>query len=517
VPIADPERSFDATIRHLFRHIRDADALRRNPIVAPLFEEQRNKDADRVALALLRAQILALATACRQEDVRQRRVAQASRQYTIVENLCAGESPTITARKLNLSLRQYYRERRTICSRIGRRMMKGQVTAASTVDTDEQLELACRRARNLAEQGFTARAVQLLQQVVAEASSGSSKTVALLHLSRIFALHGDVTSATAAFDDADRLASDGSTRRSLTLDLIQALAAADRHYEVGDYARASTIIARLPKLAPSTVADMPIAAQEALIEGYIERIGYAHGLDDSRRLLDELQRMVQLVGRISPYLEVLVAFQEALHAEGDRDCPEHALLQHDRLLKLSEVTGSTRGIVGALSGLTRYHLRVGSEDEAYRCFKRAYAIAHVVEGSRLKLQVAAQAPHFMPTRFSQAVASVIDEGIALARPGTAYAARLKAASGQYLARKGRVNEALAVLDQALTAAKAFGSSFPQPTIVRDYAVALYRAGHRDKARELIQEAVLMAEQSLNGLVLSETYRVATHILMNREL
>src|SRR5580704_7013541 len=104
MPYADPSRSFESAVRHLFRHWADARALRRNPLVRKaLGSDARLKDPELVAA--VRRRVLRVAA----------RAGGNERHAAIATAIFAPERPEATAKRLGLSLRQYYRERSEAC------------------------------------------------------------------------------------------------------------------------------------------------------------------------------------------------------------------------------------------------------------------------------------------------------------------------------------------------------------------------------------------------------------------
>lgn len=115
MPRANPGASFEAAVRHLFRHLADAKELKRNPIVGPLFE----KDArignlpQRSALSLIRAGIQAGAKHYFESAGPEERE-RAQMQLTILYGCLQGRSVKELASQLRISLRQCYRKRSLI-------------------------------------------------------------------------------------------------------------------------------------------------------------------------------------------------------------------------------------------------------------------------------------------------------------------------------------------------------------------------------------------------------------------
>jgi tetratricopeptide (TPR) repeat protein len=120
VPNADPQASFDVAVRHLFRHLDDAVALRTNPIVRRFFKAP---DGDTVAGR--RAALDTVRRLVREGAERSKPPGESDprskREYTIFERHCLQRmSLKRVADELGVSAAQCYRDRASICSRVAR-------------------------------------------------------------------------------------------------------------------------------------------------------------------------------------------------------------------------------------------------------------------------------------------------------------------------------------------------------------------------------------------------------------
>lgn len=129
MPLADPKRSLKVAGRHLFRHLGDANALRRNPLVCEFFR-QGSGTTSAAVLTEIREVILREARGLRHEDMAAGLVSRADRHYEVIAGLCAGEPAVVTAARIGLSRRQYYRERQASCLRISAALARGPSTSA---------------------------------------------------------------------------------------------------------------------------------------------------------------------------------------------------------------------------------------------------------------------------------------------------------------------------------------------------------------------------------------------------
>lgn len=123
MPNADPQASFDVAVRHLFRHLDDAAALRRNPLVRRFFERLGGDTVAerRTALETVRRLVREAVDRLKLRDGAD---ARASRRYAIFERHCLQKaSLKDVADQLGVSVAQCYRDRASICHRIARYLL----------------------------------------------------------------------------------------------------------------------------------------------------------------------------------------------------------------------------------------------------------------------------------------------------------------------------------------------------------------------------------------------------------
>jgi len=120
----DLVKLFHFEVRHLFRHLGEGSALRRNALVRARFERETKGETDSELVAEVTAHVKVEAAACRSRDIAAGCKDTAERLYAIICAIIAKEAPVRTASSLNLSRRQYYRDRRAICTRIARTFIR---------------------------------------------------------------------------------------------------------------------------------------------------------------------------------------------------------------------------------------------------------------------------------------------------------------------------------------------------------------------------------------------------------
>jgi hypothetical protein len=207
MPDADPEKSFDVAVRHLFRHLDDAAALRRNPLArfVLLPSDDGKRQRDEVALATLRSKLLDASRACYAEDLEAGLKLQAQLHFTIATDVCSRRSPSETASSLGISLRQFYRYRRTICLRVARVLLIRESRAIARAYTYDPLYLLRSRAASLVDHGLAASAVAELERALVHVSSRAARARTLLELSNAFLELGDLSRAVGSLQSARQL------------------------------------------------------------------------------------------------------------------------------------------------------------------------------------------------------------------------------------------------------------------------------------------------------------------------
>ena len=509
-------KDFHAEVKHLFRHIDDVGELRENALVSHLFETSRNFESERVVLVALKQNILRLASESEVEASRVGLKHEGLRRKLIIEGICFGEAPTAVARKLSLSLRQYYRARQDACLRIARLLLKNVANTSSFQDNGDLQDLLFRRARLLIDQGFADQAVSLLRDELQGAQSAAHRQAICFHLSRCLVLNGDVTQAKAMLSIAEAFEQGGGTRDGSPGEVfaLRLMARLDVAISMGNTKESEELFLQIPR---ARLAATRTSSQEVLVELLLERSNYSSRCGNYDEAVAALKLLVGAVGmlkRIPPYLNVLVATQVALCSEYKADVPEQSLSKWDQVLVLSQSVGSARGCYYALIGLLRYYLLIESEEQAYRCLRQICEIVRSMEGPRPKVSASLAATRFIKTRFWREAGAILDKYKGLAYPGSLGAVQLQAATGQYLARNGKLVEADRVLTSALESPQATANLPLMATLLREHSLVLYRLGHTQKAKKCIKEAVVICEQSSDPLSRSETYRAATGILMD---
>jgi tetratricopeptide (TPR) repeat protein len=517
MPRANPESCLETAARHLFRHLNDWNALRQNPLVRALRLQAKKAANDEAVLAEVHRRILAIAKLFCNESASTGSETAARRQLEIVVALCRGEAPVHTAARLDLSRRQYYRERRVICLRLSRALLRDGGDRLMRFEVADELRLNLARAEALVDLGFSLRAADLLENVRSSIPSGIESVAVDLRL-------------------ADTFMSLGLTDRAQ--EILRICGAATPHSN-GDPAARSIDDVRVlmeARLAIETGRDADAgSALESLVR---RRVFAAQASEESltailecgnwccqngkfaraRRMLRHAQDLTQRLPHLAPKHQIGIALLAAHCAEDSVD--EFGLEHHwlREALMLSTAHGSTCGMLEALHGLMNYHASTSNADEVYALANESLRVARCTEGTRILADTGIEvATMILRTRFWRTAEPLIFEVEKLTHYGTLRWTILKHLQGSYLLRRGRYEAGEAALQAAYEITKRTNNRRLKSIVVRDLAVALHANGSAHRGAELMKHAVELAEGYSGLWSLWNTYEVAARLLGDRRL
>ena len=209
--MAVPDRDAVKHVQHLLRHVDDARALRRNPLVMHLFDDDAdgtNALARRSAIAHIRTKILTAAKMLLSERSEGRRSADAARrQYQIIMRCDLGnELHRVVGAELGLSHRQFYRERLRACARLAELLAKTSTPLEQTahlLPSEFALRLNC--AAGLRNHGQLDAALALLNTLAGETSSPEDRIRAWCEFAAVQCDAGRIQQAREALDRSWRI------------------------------------------------------------------------------------------------------------------------------------------------------------------------------------------------------------------------------------------------------------------------------------------------------------------------
>jgi hypothetical protein len=207
-------RTFDSSVKHLFRYLGDFRRLKTNPIARPFFEAARAAGSARPArqaLSDLRAEVLELAQGFHDEGVEAGNGVRAARQLTIVKlHYFDGVSMQDVAKSLNLSVKHCYRERAAICGRIARALVRREATDVVVTATEDGFYVLLDR---LLEHAETSRADLEACEYLQNLAKNTFQRLAALQAFAVLSMRsGDDAAAEAGYLRAMRLYDEQRTR-----------------------------------------------------------------------------------------------------------------------------------------------------------------------------------------------------------------------------------------------------------------------------------------------------------------
>ncbi len=187
-----------AAVAHLFRHLNDVDALQRNPLARPWFEDLETGCVDparaRSAVRELRRLVLEGLEVAVSADLAQNRDRRALRQQAIFKKLYfEGLARKRAARELGISMRQLHRERSHICERIAAYVSSHRPSSPSQPNgiNFNVREYELERAQTAAEADLTDAALAILMGMLAPSSSWSDEPDVAITLADVAVSCGD--------------------------------------------------------------------------------------------------------------------------------------------------------------------------------------------------------------------------------------------------------------------------------------------------------------------------------------
>jgi len=516
MPRADPERSFEASARHLFRHIADEDALRRNPLLRSYFRIENGESGG--VLAVIRADVLALTDAiC--DDLRSNGLQlQARRRREIVAALCTGKTVAETTAALRISRSHYYRERQVICSRIARALRAtGATRDARLVVRDDALRLLLRRAESLRDGGSSYEAVRALEDGYACVVDELAKSAVGMALAEELVFFGDRKRATELLGRCSHsLPQRSGNGMSEWLGDTWELNKARLESQLGRDAATASALETLAKrrIAERGTDDSTFDAVFLSGEWYRNVGRY----DEARKMLRQLRAMEQPSARGLAKRHIAVALLAGYCGESTADEFELAERSLRDALDSSVASGTVIGALLATSGLMHHEASRGNDDAVYAMAHEALRMARGTDFGGFLGYVAAEiVDAVLLTRYWRAASPLIFEAEKFTVPQTLRHASLKHAQGRYFERLARRDKAREAMREAYAIARKLGNRRLEGLILRDSASLLSGQKRLGQRADLMREAVELVERFGSASDLARTYDAAARVLEDRRI
>lgn len=516
MPQANPNRSFEIASRHLFRHINDITALRLNPLVNTLIDRFEPRPDGNAGLPELHSRILKIARDAVRKNANNSTKARAQREEQIVTALCRGERWQTTARRLRLSERQYYRERRAIRERVSQELLKELGSESAHVRMNDALLFLLAQAAALADQGFPLKAASVLQDAMSSLPEGGARCVVNSALARTL-LSCDLPSrASELMNECSakvaELHNNDDPSGWVRDHVLHTKALVAR--EKGDH---DIVAAAFETLAKRRNAEQR-ADEESVTAAYESGVWYGviGRFDKARTMLAQARQLNRRLAHRVPRLEISLMLLAARCA----DDPDFELSLQYKWLSEARVysiaTGSAQGAVDAIGGLLYYHASTGKNEAIYSLSEEGLQIAKATE-SILLLQIVSNQiiQSVLKTPRWRAVDPLIFDIANYVELGSFQWAMLRRLQGIFYRRTGQLEAATIALKDALSFLQAAGDKGLMALILRQLALVQKQAGAMTESFDSIRQAVHLAEGNSNASALCATYEAAAEILKER--
>jgi len=520
------------TVAHLFRHLDDPIGLEQNPITRHLFEDPVSACLDatrgRSAVSQVHQLVLEALDIAKKSDLMRRRDRQAHRQYTIIRKLYLdGESVQEVARYLKISLRQLYRERAQICSRIAAHIWRHRLQAEAPLATStfSPFEFEIERAYVTAGAGNASAAYSILNGLFHGSSSYLAKAEVACTIASVAVRFGDWETARENLALTGALLAQSKTEPDLppARDLIagrRSLVASALLRATGDARRAKLALDRAIATAnfPNAVrpdwarfrVDVALERADALtVDAQFASASATLGstsLRTAMRLVPMASRIQVQVVQVLLSLMLPVTSASSVMEKPDQLDTLYEALSHARSCGSPELT------LRVMQAIAVYLAHVGMFGEATRAARALVSMASDFPNTRVRGQTLVDAAEILGGAGGFSVIfDVLNKAEPCLTEGNVdwLASRiLRARNCNYA---GAHDEAWQAALAAESCARCLGGHRFLGAVWREMALAAYAQGKAADAAERITAAVEELERGAPPLSLLSTYRAAETI------
>ncbi len=524
----DSNAPFAPAAKHLFRHLHDPRALRKNPLVQRFFEDPALGDAgrarERAVLDRIHRLVREGADRCRDADLVAGKDDRALRAHAIVALQCIAQRPIReVAAALGISYAHCYRERASICGRVARYVAEyDEAPALDYFPEVDEFRFLVDRASHRASFGDLVAALHESDELVRVAPFAQQKIEALRMSSSISTQLGNSARAERAHAQAwalwtEHLARDESASRDVArscIDLMELEFASNEGNTIGVLRAARRAALRLEPIQANAPPHVRVLYVESLFS-----LGLAFAnlgnLEQGCECVTRAEAILSHVRLASPQL------RSGIMVEAWR--LRNRLLTSSRYwqpssqrakalvtaFELAYASGALIGAVRALLGLTEHHAFAGNDDEALRAARSAVLLAKQYPSERVAAHASISVVlPLLTTRYWKEAIQLLPTAAELSFADTyhrdviSYCAALRAF---------RMRE----FDGARTLAKAETGQKVYPGIAVRTRLIAAAAAHelrlQREAHSLIDETVATAEEQGSAPILREAYTIAAKI------
>jgi tetratricopeptide (TPR) repeat protein len=523
---AEPPDATDIAARHLLHNIRNAKALRTNPLVAHLLLVDDRPGAEQLPDRVVVSRVTqAIATVLRSLDPAEGNPFdgdRSHRQAEIVRRCVIGTEPyKAVARDLGISLRTLFRDLDGIRLRLAEDLPRYTPPLAAIVNLGDNFDLELRYATLQRNMGRFDEALSILDQVAGDSSSQIQRARAYNASAVTLVDSGETDKAIVALDNARRTlaALDTSERQAALTESEVELTSAMIARVKGDtpaaflgYERSVRKATEFVEITPSTAIDILVRAhaQSAVLRWLIGDIESAG--NEVEGAWNELERLDDPPDDAH---YALLAASSMVHLVKDGDVA-WAMREMSAAAVLAERRGMLHDALMALGWLASMERLNGNSEGAAQTTRRTIGIAKAtMKGTEFALLSAAAAETLAEVGDLATATRLIAEGRARVQPGGAGWARLELAEASMLLLSRRYAEALAVAQRAGEAMQRQGKAGFVGYAYLLRALAHEGRGERAQALLAVRESLPLMERLGKSPELVAAYELSARLTGNR--
>jgi hypothetical protein len=503
--------AMEPATKHLFRHLHDQRALKKNPIARRFVFN---------GVQYLHSLVRAAAQRCRDADIAAGNPERALRQYAIiVEGSLERKALPQVAGALGISVRQCYRERGEICQRIAIALSHETTAIASVPDVDEFALLLSNVLRRAA-LGDAERAVADCDALVQRVSSLVHKVAAMRTRATILADFGNADAAQDVLRGAQRIwnncvargdaQADGARAAMALLRWQLAHARADTGEALRYAGEAFDLLATSSASRRPLLREMHCESHYALGTARCNAGDFYGGLDCfsslEERLIDDYGISFTTRSRIAVTAWKLRC-SLVTSAQAWRPFTER-IAGLTKAFESAYASGDLAAAITALDAMTQQHATAGNDAEAFRAGRLALVIADGQSSDRVRSHLAIRlALKLLPTKYARQAVSLASRAKPHACDG--YHRQLIAYFRlEHALAERRFHDVLRLANE-----ESDGREYAALTVHRAlvHAEAAHALGNGRAARGLVDSAISAAERMSSAHTLLDAYRIAVKV------
>jgi tetratricopeptide (TPR) repeat protein len=525
-------KQFARSAKHLFRHLHNAEQLRRNPIARRFFDDPTiagfGATRDRAVLARIHQLVREAADYYMDTDLRAGDQSRALRQHAIVMQQCLrSTSVGLVAVTLGISTNLCYRERAQICRRIASRLLSYSGASALQYFPDiDPFDVQVERVVRIATCGEMAASLHACNTLIQTAVSLEQRLHALCVSASVHLHFGNANRAQRALEEAKRSAGrhgsdEASPLWALTLAQIANAEAQLAHF-LGDTWKA----VEFAKNASERLEAILVIGAESAYDLHAECLNFLAGA---------LWNLGDSVGAYTAFVDAETSLRRARRAERiTHAVVVQAWRVRNRLLTSSNTwfpawrriqalqhtfegayqSGATVQAIEALEGLTEIYTFGGNETEALRHGRLTLTLANQQASPIVRSQaLLTVAQLLLRTHDAEYALALLADVERSNRDDATLRRRLSCVAAERAIHLGRFEEAWRIANAQTS------PEIPAELGLRKRIVAVrsaYALGWLGQASSAVEVLIPLAEGFGSAPVLVDAYATAARVTSKRE-